>query len=147
MENSQLYSMGMWDAAPALDIFADGAVIKDNIIRGGYAGILLNGSSGHQIIGNEISHGSAGIILEELKKGDTIIQGNKISNMIFSGIFMESNPYFTGENNTFENIWGEDVGGWGANQFSYHIILLAALPAIITLLILFFLIRKKRKAA
>ena len=111
-----------------------------------YAGILLNGSKGHKIIGNEMSYGSAGIILEKLKDGDTVIHENEVSHMIASGIYMESEPYFTGDN-SIDNVWGEDVGGWGTRNFIYHIIVAVALVIIIGLLSLLFLSRKKRKAA
>ncbi len=34
VENSELYSMGSWDASPALDIFGDADVVGNSIICG-----------------------------------------------------------------------------------------------------------------
>ncbi len=113
VEDSELIGMGHWDGGAGLDLRNSDAVIVNNTIRGGFVGILIDNSNNHKIKNNEISDSATGILLHEMPKGDTVISGNNISNMIYTGIFIQSHPYYTLENNLFENIWGYDICGWG----------------------------------
>lgn len=113
VEESQLIGMGHWDGGAALDLRNDGAVIVNNTIKDGFVGILIENSNDHTIINNEISNSATGILLFEISEGDTIIRENKFSNMIYAGMFIQSHPHYTLENNSYVNIWGNDICGWG----------------------------------
>ena len=118
VEDSELIGMGHWDGGAGLDLRNSDAVIVNNTIRGGFVGILIDHSSNHTIKNNEISGSATGILLHQVPKGDTVISGNNISNMIYSGIFIQSHPYYTLENNSFENIWGNELCGWGVGMIN-----------------------------
>ncbi len=113
VEESELIGMGHWDGGAALDLGNDGAVIVNNTIKDGFVGILIENSNDHTIINNEISNSATGILLFEISEGDNIVRENKFSNMIYAGIFIQSHPHYTLENNSYVNIWGNDICGWG----------------------------------
>lgn len=109
VENSRLDSLSTWDGGGALDIYSDGAIIKNNIIQGGYVGIRLFSSTNHEIIGNSISNSSEGIIFWDQEKGKNIIRDNIISNIIVTGIKGSGLTDSTITGNTMKNIWGNGI--------------------------------------
>jgi len=99
MRNSELLNAGNWCGSPGLTLRGDGAVIEDSIIRGGYFGISIEGSSDHRIVRNTISECFTGIALPSDSTNNTIVD-NTISKCIGYAITPGYSPENTVEGNT-----------------------------------------------
>jgi len=98
MKDSELHNPGNWMGWPGLIIRADGAIIENNLIRNGFYGISIEGSSGHRITHNTITECFTGISIMG-NSIDNVIVNNTISKCIVYGISPGYSPDNTVENN------------------------------------------------
>lgn len=99
MRHSELLNAGDWCGNAGLILRGDGAVIENSVIRGGYFGILIQGSSNHRITHNTISECFDGISFP-LDSVNTVITNNVVSKCIGYGITPGDAPYSTVKDNT-----------------------------------------------